>query len=271
MGADLSEQAIRESLRGEWGRTMRFYEEVGSTSSEALEWTEAGGPEGAVVVADHQTAGRGRRGRSWASAPGSALQFSVILRPAGGIEGGSLLSTMAGLACAEAVEASTGLPTLIKWPNDVTVDGRKLAGILVEARLEGAEVRSAVVGIGINCHWEESDMPAEIAHHATSIDIERRRRGSDAGCRRSELLGVTLRCLEDDYRLLTNAGGPAQIVERAAARSEIVGCAVRVRLAEGRIVEGRAAGLAESGGLVVETGGGEVVLEVGEIERVRTE
>jgi BirA family biotin operon repressor/biotin-[acetyl-CoA-carboxylase] ligase len=268
MGAGLSEGVIRSSLTGAWGRALRVFDEIGSTNTEALEWAYAGAPEGAVVVADHQVEGRGRRGRTWTSAPGTALQFSVIL-PAPSHPPG-LLPTVAGLACVEGIEACCGLEAAIKWPNDVTVEGRKLAGILVETHLEGAKVRACVAGIGVNCHWAEADLPPELVGHASSIDIERRRRGLSAPWRRADLLAAILACFEAYYELLGEDGGRARIVDRAAARSDILGHDVRVHLAGGRAVGGRAVSLASSGGLVLATPDGEVILDIGEIERLRS-
>lgn len=269
MGAGLSEGAIRSSLTGSWGLALRVFDEIGSTNTEALGWAHAGAPVGAVVVADHQVEGRGRRGRTWTSAPGTALQFSVILRPAPSHPTG-LLPTVAGLACVEGIEACCGLEAAIKWPNDVTVEGRKLAGILVETHLEGAKVRACVAGIGVNCHWAEVDLPPELVGRASSIDIERGRRGLSAAWRRADLLAAILGCFETYYELLGEGGGPARIVDRAAARSDILGHEVRVHLAGGRAVGGRAVSLASSGGLVLATADGEVILDVGEIERLRS-
>jgi BirA family biotin operon repressor/biotin-[acetyl-CoA-carboxylase] ligase len=269
MRAALSEQAIRSSLTGGWGLPLRFFEEIGSTNSEALLWARAGGPEGAVVVADHQVEGRGRRGRTWMSAPGTALQFSVILRPV--TRGGTgLLPIVAGLACADGIRACCELDVAIKWPNDVTVEGRKLAGILVETQLEGAEVRACAAGIGVNCHWAAGELPPELRAHASSIDIERRRRGLGSAWRRADLLAAILKCFEDHYRRLNEDEGPAGIVEQAAARSSVLGHLVRVRFAGGSDVEGRAVALAPTGGLVLATEDGEVVVEVGEVERLRS-
>jgi BirA family biotin operon repressor/biotin-[acetyl-CoA-carboxylase] ligase len=202
------------------------------------------------------------------SAPGAALQFSVILRPVTGGRTG-LLPIVAGLACAEGIGACCGLDVAVKWPNDVTVEGRKLAGILVETQLEGAEVRACVAGIGVNCHWTEGDFPPELTTRASSIDIERRRRGVVSPWRRADLLAAILDRFEGCYRLLDESNGAALVVERAAARSEVLGHRVQVRLGGGRQVGGRAVALAPSGGLVLATAGGEVVLEAGEVELLR--
>jgi BirA family biotin operon repressor/biotin-[acetyl-CoA-carboxylase] ligase len=265
----LSERAIVRSLKGAWGRPLRLYDQIGSTNADALRWAWEGAREGALVVADHQSSGRGRAGRSWASSPGAALQFSVVLRPAGAVDRTSLLPTVAGLACAEGVESRAGVACSMKWPNDVIVAGRKLAGILVETHLEGTEVRACVAGIGVNCHWQESDLPPDLAASATSIDIERRRRGLQGGVDRAELLAAILERLEHGYRSLADKEGPARILERVAARSSTLGRDVRVKLAGGEVIEGRAVRLSPWGGLVLGTESGEVTLEVGEVEAVR--
>ncbi|MDQ3940065.1 MAG: biotin--[acetyl-CoA-carboxylase] ligase, partial [Actinomycetota bacterium] len=134
----LSAERIDDALRGRFGRPLRYHESIDSTNRDALEWAAAGAPEGAVVTTDHQTAGRGRWGRSWSSTPGRLLQLSVILRPGLPVTDAGVVTTAVGLACAESVDELTGVPAQIKWPNDVTVGGRKLAGILVESVVTGA-------------------------------------------------------------------------------------------------------------------------------------
>ncbi|HEX2048230.1 MAG TPA: biotin--[acetyl-CoA-carboxylase] ligase [Acidimicrobiales bacterium] len=123
---------------------VRRFAEVDSTNRVAVDLVRAGAPDGVVVVADHQTAGRGRGGRTWESPPGASLLVSVVLRPAP-----ALVTLAAGVAAAEACEAVTGTPVRLKWPNDLlAVDSRKLGGILSEL-VDGA----AVVGLGVNLAW----------------------------------------------------------------------------------------------------------------------
>jgi BirA family biotin operon repressor/biotin-[acetyl-CoA-carboxylase] ligase len=146
---------------------VRAFRSVGSTQSVARAWALDGAPAGAVVVAEHQTAGRGRRGRSWAAPRGAALLCSVILRPALPVARWPEVMLAAGCAVAEAIEATAGVPTALKWPNDVLARGRKLAGILAEG-LAGVDP-VIVLGVGVNIAQGEGDWPAELADRAISL------------------------------------------------------------------------------------------------------
>lgn len=147
--SDLSARTIEAALRhSRLGRPVYFFPVVGSTNDEALRLAEAGAPEGALVVADAQSAGRGRAGRGWHTPPGTALAFSVILRP--GVGHLSRVALLGGLAAAEAIEAVAGLRATLKWPNDVWVNGRKVAGVLAESSLQEATVAHVVLGVGVN-------------------------------------------------------------------------------------------------------------------------
>lgn len=154
---------VEPLLEGRFGRPYRYLERCESTQRELA--PEA--PEGAVVATDEQTAGRGRLGRSWFAAPGTSLLFSVNLRPA--VETARLpeLSIVAGVAAAEAIRRVTSLAPEIKLPNDLLLDGLKLAGILAEAR-EGR----VVLGIGINVNVAPEDLPAEVDTEPTSLLAE---------------------------------------------------------------------------------------------------
>lgn len=154
---------VEPLLEGRFGRPYRYLERCESTQRELA--PEA--PEGAVVATDEQTAGRGRLGRSWFAAPGTSLLFSVNLRPA--VETARLpeLSIVAGVAAAEAIRRVTSLTPEIKLPNDLLLDGLKLAGILAEAR-EGR----VVLGIGINVNVAPEDLPAEVDTEPTSLLAE---------------------------------------------------------------------------------------------------
>ena len=144
---------------------------VTSTNDVARERAEAGADEGLAVIARAQTAGRGRRGRAWVSPPGSALYLSVILRPPWPADQAPWLGVLAGIATARAAESllPKGAPVSIKWPNDVLVDGRKLAGVLVEPRSARGRIEFAVAGIGLNVAQQESDWPEELRLRAVSL------------------------------------------------------------------------------------------------------
>jgi BirA family biotin operon repressor/biotin-[acetyl-CoA-carboxylase] ligase len=180
----LEPAAVQPLLRGRFGRDYRFAARTASTQR-LLE--DAG--EGAVAVADEQTEGRGRLGRSWEARPGTSVLVSVLLEPPVPPARLPELTLVAGEACAEAVAAVTGLEPTIKPPNDVLVDGRKVAGILAEAR-EGR----VVLGIGINVNVDEHELPTETATPAGSLSAAAGRELS-----RAELLAELLWRLEQRY------------------------------------------------------------------------
>lgn len=269
MEEDLTAEAISAHLIGRYGRALRCLETTGSTNADALAWADEGAPVGAVVVADHQTAGRGRWGRSWYGTPGSSLMFSVVLRPRLPRARLGLLPIAAGLACAAALEELSGLPLRLKWPNDVTCRGCKLAGILVESRFEHGALRAAVCGIGINLFQRPEDFPAEIAGRATSVAAEVGALAFGRVPARAELLGAVLWGLEQRVALLEQPAPPDDLLAEAAARSEILGREVVVAFADGRTVNGRARRQLASGALELATPGGTLVVESGEIRSLR--
>ena len=264
-----STEFFEQLRRGRLGEPLRVLEVTASTNSDALEWADGGAPEGATVVAAHQTAGRGRWGRSWISEPGRALLFSVVLRPSFGADRAGLLTTAVGLACAGAIEDVAGVATGIKWPNDVTSGGRKVAGVLLESRLAGTRLDTVVAGAGINVGWSRDEFPAEIAGTATSLGAEAAVAGLGPPPRSEILLAAILARLEPLYESLHGVEGARRIVAGATARSELLGRDVVVRRADGRSVEGVARRLTESGGLEVDTDAGPVAVESGEVEHVR--
>ena len=221
------------------GRPRVHHRRTGSTNERARELAGGGAPHGTLVTADQQTSGRGRQGREWVAAPGRAVLGSIVLR-----EFNEVLPLAAGVAVCEAVP----LRALVKWPNDVWIGGRKVAGILVEGRpLEGW----AVLGIGINVSMTE--FPVELEDVATSL----RREGLDIGV--EAVLGRLLVSLD---RWL---GRPATEV-LAAWRTVDALRGADVRWAGGR---GRAAGINEAGALLVDTSAGRVALDAGEVHLLR--
>ena len=145
--------------------TVRWFAELDSTNRYLVDEARAGAPAGTVVVADHQTAGRGRLGRTWVAPPGASLLTSVLLRPQLPAERRHLLVAAAGLAMAEAVESETGVVAGLKWPNDLLVGDRKLCGVLAEAAAD-----ALVVGLGVNVEW--TDVPGDLAAIATACNLE---------------------------------------------------------------------------------------------------
>jgi BirA family biotin operon repressor/biotin-[acetyl-CoA-carboxylase] ligase len=213
------------------GRPRLHLRSVGSTNARARELAEQGAPHGTLVTASEQTAGRGRQGRSWVTPPGSAIAASVILRSFD-----DLLPLRAGLAVADLA----GDGARVKWPNDVLLDGRKVAGILVEARAPDW----AVVGIGVNV----AGVPPEVADIATSLGRE------DVEAALEELMAAL------DVRVAQPA---ADVVAALRERDALLGR--RVRWNGG---EGEGAGIDSSGALLVETPAGTVALSSGEVHLV---
>lgn len=176
---------VEPLLRGRFGRPYLFLECCESTQREL----SIDAPEGAVVATDEQTAGRGRLGRSWYAMPGTSLLFSVNLRPSVPTQRLPELSIVAGLSCAEGIREVTGLMPEIKLPNDLLVGGRKLAGILAEARDD-----RVVLGIGINVNTPAADLPQDVGREATSLRAE-----LGASVDRARLLAAILLELERCY------------------------------------------------------------------------
>jgi len=151
------------------GRPLMYQPVTGSTNDDALKAARAGAPHGSVFLADEQTAGRGRRGHTWLATPGESLLFSVLLRPELELAQTSALTLAIGLALRDAVAPLIAASPQIKWPNDLYVEGKKLAGILVESQLQGSELQAVIVGVGLNVATR--DFPAEIAKTATSLTL----------------------------------------------------------------------------------------------------
>lgn len=242
------------------GREVEFHRRIGSTNDRVREALRDG-RDGLAVVADEQTAGRGRRGRAWLSPPGLNLMVSVGVRPRLEPSAAGLLGMAAALAvrdaCAEA--ASAGL--LVRWPNDVvTPDRLKVAGLLLETGLSDGRLLDAIIGAGINVNWRRGQMPPEIAGGATSLaDL----RGSPVD--RVALLGSLLARLDAELEALERGRSP---VPRVGAASALDGRRVTVDVG-GTQLEGTAAGIAEDGALLLDTGVGRLALSVGEVVRVR--
>lgn len=177
------------------GAKIVHRETVGSTNELAKELAQKGAPEGTVVVAEEQTGGKGRMGRVWYSPAGKGLWFSVILRPCISPADASKMALVCAVAVARAIRENTGLPAGIKWPNDILLDGRKVAGILTEMNAEIDRVNYLVAGIGINVSQNSSEMPPGLAEIATSLAEQK---GSPVV--RAELLAAVINYLDLYYR-----------------------------------------------------------------------
>lgn len=241
------------------GRGIEGHATLGSTNDRARALLDEPGGEGRAVVTDEQTAGRGRRGRSWVSPSGRNLTMSVALLPRLAAADGWQLGMAAALAAraACATHATVGL----KWPNDlVAADGAKLGGLLLETTVDGERMTSAVIGVGINVNWPRTEMPPEIAGDATSLAEL-----AGAPIDRVDLLAELLDAL--DMELVALEGG-ASPLDRYREACVTIGTRVGVETGDG-LVEGIAAAIDAHGALVVETAAGARALSSGEITRLR--
>jgi BirA family transcriptional regulator, biotin operon repressor / biotin---[acetyl-CoA-carboxylase] ligase len=239
------------------GRRLEYHERIGSTNDRARELLGAG-EDGIVVVADLQTAGRGRRGRSWHSPPGLNLMLSAGLRV--GLPAGAAWQLGASTALAVREASMPYADLQVKWPNDlVTRDGAKVAGLLLETAMADERVVEAIIGVGINVNWRRADMPAEIAARATSL-----RDLTGAEVDRTALLRRVLESLDAEVLALERGESP---LARLRAASWLDGRPVRVTAAESD-VEGVVAGIGDDGALVVETERGAQVISYGEVVAV---
>jgi BirA family biotin operon repressor/biotin-[acetyl-CoA-carboxylase] ligase len=245
------------------GRSVEYHAEIGSTNDRARAALDEPGGDGLAVVADLQTAGRGRRGRTWASPAGVNLMVSVGLRPRLEPAAAGLLGIVSALAVREACAAElAGDELRVKWPNDVVAaDGRKLAGLLVETSIEDGRLADAVIGTGINVNWRHAAMPADVAVRATSL-LELRGTVVD----RVALLVRLLDALDAEIAGLERGESP---VARLAAVSALDGRRVTVDLGAER-VDGLAAGISDEGLLLLDTELGRVALAIGEVTSVGT-
>lgn len=244
---------------------VRWVASTGSTNVDVMDLARADEPEGVVVVADHQTAGRGRAGRTWEAPPEASLLMSVLLRPPAAVAD---LTTMAvGVAAAEALEALGGFAPRLKWPNDLVWPGdgssedRKLGGILAEADWGARDQVAVVVGLGVNVSWP-SDLPAELTGIAIACNHI-----SDAPIDREDLLVAVLRRLDDHYSRLV-AGDRSALLAAWSARSATLGRRVRVDLGHDDVA-GVAISVTEQGHLVVDTEAGRREIAVGDVVHLR--
>ena len=242
---------------------VEVVEEADSTNALVVERAQAGGPEGLVIVAEHQTAGRGRLDRTWETPARSALTFSVLLRPTAAPEAWPWIPLLTGYEVSKALRAA-GFDATVKWPNDVLLrrhDGaeRKVAGILVE-RVETPGGPTAVVGVGLNVGMTEDELPVP---EATSLAVE-----GDAPDR-TELLGLLLDTLWEGYVAWQEGGeaATAHLAASYAAACSTIGRQVRVDLPPGGVLTGTATGIDPAGRLLVDG----TAVSAGDVVHVRVD
>ena len=238
------------------GKKLFFFESIDSTNSCARALGDAGTAEGAVVVAEHQTSGRGRLGRTWLADPGTSLLFSVLLRPSITLETAGLLTLYASAAIARAVERCVGLSVECKWPNDLLLQGRKFCGILIENSFQQSGLAYSVIGAGINVH--QAEFPPEIADRATSLSRETGR-----ALDRDKIFQSVLSELDTMYEDVRR--GKFQVAVSAwKERCSMFGRTITVQEHDST-VSGVAARLHHDGGLIIETDQGERTIYAGDV------
>lgn len=258
----LTPSLVRPELgEGAIGHRIVHYFRADSTNTIALRLASEGADHGTVVVAEEQTAGRGRLGRVWYSEKSSGIYVSVLLRPPLAPAAAPAITLMAGLAAQAAIERSTGLVTDIRWPNDLLLKGKKLCGILTEMSAEVDRLHAVVIGIGINVNHHQ--IPEELRPIATSLRLETGKVQS-----RVQVLAALLKELEHHYQVLLQQGTTAIVSRWTAVSSYARGKRIVVRTSAGEF-RATTAGLEPTGALRIRYDDGrEEPLLAGEIAQV---
>lgn len=242
----MTKESILAGLETKWaGCEIVYFEETDSTNRQARMLAREKAKHGTLVIADTQSAGRGRRGRGWISPAGEGIFMTLIVRPDVHPSQVAKLSLTLALAVARAIERETGLDARIKWPNDIVIGGRKVCGLLLEMDATENKVESIAAGVGINVHQTVFD--EEIQHTASSLDLLAGKRVS-----RSAIVRAFLEEFEQAYALAEDA-----MMDAYRACSATIGQRVQVIALDGTYT-GTAQGITDSGSLLVEKDGGEV-------------
>jgi BirA family biotin operon repressor/biotin-[acetyl-CoA-carboxylase] ligase len=263
----MDQQTVLAGLADLGLEVVRYFDSLGSTNDEAARWAEAGAPDWALVVADEQTAGRGRAGRSWLTPAGTALAFSLVMRPKEEeLPALSRLTALGALSVTQALRQQYQLPALIKWPNDVLIGGLKVGGVLAEAHWSGSQLATLVIGIGINIApgsiSPQMLPPASLNFPAGCIET-----ALGAPVDRLELLHAILAQLLGWRKRLSSPAFWQTWEDWLAFRNEWVQVLPgEYQRKEGFMQEGLVLGLAPDGGLRLRTRAGELVtVRVGEV------
>lgn len=242
------------------GKKGYSYDILDSTNKKAKELAEEGCPNGTLITAAGQEAGVGRRGRSWSSEKDQGIYMSMVLRPELNPDKASMVTLVAALAVAKAIETlgrDCGVHPFIKWPNDIVIRGKKVCGILTEMTMKGKEIGYIIVGVGINVHNQE--FPEEIAHMASSLELE-----FGTGVARERILEQVLLEFEHYYELFLQEQDLSLLIDEYQRMSANKGRKVTVLDPEGQY-EGTAKGITNLGELIVETAQGTRLVSSGEV------
>jgi len=254
VNSGLDVEQVQDRLTGGIvGWQVRYYPELSSTNDEARRLAAAGEAEGTVVVAETQTAGRGRRGRQWLDIPGRFLLFSIILRPAPGSKSVPVVSLGTAAAAAQVLSEAYDLPAATKWPNDLLIDGRKIGGILLEAA-DGF----VVIGMGLNVNGKAAGLQKKVPQRITTMEDE-----CGHPVQREEVLAALLEKIETMYGQF-QGGEVDAIIAAYKQRDCVVGRDVAVEVG-GEKINGWAIDISPTGSLIIQTNSGRREITAGDV------
>ena len=255
----MTEAEIKSLMQTEWvAKEVLYFDTIDSTNTKAQELAEKGYPSGTLVVADKQESGKGRRGRSWVSPSGTGIFMTLMIKPDINPNNASMLTLVAALAVAKAITSVTGEEALIKWPNDIVVNGKKVCGILTEMNAQFDYINHIVVGIGINVHNES--FPEEISQMASSLMIE----AGGKRFHRAQIIAETMSYFEQYYDTFLKTQDLSALVREYDELLVNMNKAVRV-LDPKEPFDGKAMGITPKGELIVDTWESRKLVSSGEV------
>ena len=255
----MTEAEIKSLMHTEWvAKEVLYFDTIDSTNTKAQELAEKGYPSGTLVVADKQESGKGRRGRSWVSPSGTGIFMTLMIKPDINPNNASMLTLVAALAVAKAITSVTGEEAMIKWPNDIVVNGKKVCGILTEMNAQFDYINHIVVGIGINVHNES--FPEEISQMASSLLIE----AGGKRFHRAQIIAETMSYFEQYYDIFLKTQDLSALVREYDELLVNRNKSVRV-LDPKEPFDGKAMGITPKGELIVDTWESRKLVSSGEV------
>ena len=255
----MTEAEIKSLLHTDWvAKEVLYFDTIDSTNTKAQELAEKGYPSGTLVVADKQESGKGRRGRSWVSPSGAGIFMTLMIKPDINPNNASMLTLVAALAVAKAITSVTGEEAMIKWPNDIVVNGKKVCGILTEMNAQFDYINHIVVGIGINVHNES--FPEEISQMASSLMIE----AGGKRFHRAQIIAETMSYFEQYYDTFLKTQDLSALVREYDKLLVNRNKSVRV-LDPKEPFDGKAMGITPKGELIVDTWESRKLVSSGEV------
>lgn len=255
----MTEAEIKSLMHTDWvAKEVLYFDTIDSTNTKAQELAEKGYPSGTLVVADKQESGKGRRGRSWVSPSGTGIFMTLMIKPDINPNNASMLTLVAALAVAKAITSVTGEEALIKWPNDIVVNGKKVCGILTEMNAQFDYINHIVVGIGINVHNES--FPEEISQMASSLMIE----AGGKRFHRAQIIADTMSYFEQYYDTFLKTQDLSALVREYDELLVNRNKSVRV-LDPKEPFDGKAMGITSKGELIVDTWESRKLVSSGEV------